>query len=200
MADIKCPACGSSKVERIDVNKYRCPYCGTTFTFKADFPSEYVINIHGYTDRFAVNPEILIKVDGNSVDKVGKNGAVQIKVGKPCQLTFECGLRSATLDVDPSLVHNVYLSFDRVTGKLIASLPSSTENKDPIEGESTAIGEEPEKSRQNNIFDYLEWLCYGLAVIDFCGMFFGYDLTGVSWSPVAFLGVGYLFNYLAKKQ
>ena len=27
-------------------------------------------------------------------------------------------------------------------------------------------------------------LCYVFAVIDFAGMFFGYDLTGVSWSPI----------------
>ena len=26
--------------------------------------------------------------------------------------------------------------------------------------------------------------CYIFAVIDFCGMFFGYDLTGVPWSPI----------------
>lgn len=27
-------------------------------------------------------------------------------------------------------------------------------------------------------------LCFAFALIDFAGMFFGYDLTGVSWSPV----------------
>ena len=27
-------------------------------------------------------------------------------------------------------------------------------------------------------------LCYVFAVIDFAGMFLGYDLTGVSWSPI----------------
>ncbi len=26
--------------------------------------------------------------------------------------------------------------------------------------------------------------CYGFALVDFAGMFFGYDLTGVSWSPI----------------
>lgn len=28
------------------------------------------------------------------------------------------------------------------------------------------------------------------AVIDFMGMFFGYDLTGVSWSPIVAGGIG----------
>ena len=32
---------------------------------------------------------------------------------------------------------------------------------------------------------------YGLAIVDFAGMFFGYDLTGVAWSPIAFSLAGY---------
>jgi len=34
------------------------------------------------------------------------------------------------------------------------------------------------------------FLCYGFAVVDFAGMFFGYDLTGVSWSPLVAGGIG----------
>jgi hypothetical protein len=34
------------------------------------------------------------------------------------------------------------------------------------------------------MFQLLGVLCFGFAVIDFAGMFFGYDLTGVSWSPI----------------
>ena len=36
----------------------------------------------------------------------------------------------------------------------------------------------------------LGYLCIGFGIIDFAGMFFGYDLTGVTWSPIAagFLG------------
>lgn len=34
------------------------------------------------------------------------------------------------------------------------------------------------------------YLLYAVAVIDFAGMFFGYDITGVSWSPIAFGAVG----------
>ena len=38
----------------------------------------------------------------------------------------------------------------------------------------------------------LGWLCYAFAAIDFAGQFFDYDLTGVSWSPIAagLLGAG----------
>ena len=33
--------------------------------------------------------------------------------------------------------------------------------------------------------NFLAFLCFGFAIVDFAGMFFGYDLTGVSWSPIA---------------
>jgi len=33
-------------------------------------------------------------------------------------------------------------------------------------------------------------LLVGSAVIDFMGMFLGYDLTGVSWSPIVVGGIG----------
>ena len=36
-----------------------------------------------------------------------------------------------------------------------------------------------------SIFRILGLLCFGFAIADFAGMFFGYDLTGVSWSPIA---------------
>ena len=41
------------------------------------------------------------------------------------------------------------------------------------------------------MFAFVGWALYGLAVVDFAGMFFGYDMTGVSWSPVAFGAAGY---------
>ena len=41
------------------------------------------------------------------------------------------------------------------------------------------------------MFTFAGWVLYGLAVVDFAGIFFGYDMTGVSWSPIAFGAVGY---------
>ncbi|MCQ2233855.1 MAG: hypothetical protein MJZ24_03820 [Paludibacteraceae bacterium] len=42
MADIKCPSCGSPNVEQIDIDKYQCPYCGNTFSFRdsLNFPQQ----------------------------------------------------------------------------------------------------------------------------------------------------------------
>ena len=42
-------------------------------------------------------------------------------------------------------------------------------------------------------------LLYIVAVIDFAGMFFDYDFTGVSWSPIAFGFVGGVCQTLAEK-
>lgn len=197
MVNVKCPACGSSKVEQIGDNKYQCPYCGTAFSLP-NIQSEYVINIHGYTQLFAVNPAILIKVDGKPVDKVGKNGVVQIKIDKPCQLKFECSFRSTTINIDPSTVNDVYLSFDRFSGSLIASTNASAVAEKSYNDTIEEIALE-ESCHEDNILDYISWFFYGIAVIDFCGMFFGYDLTGYSNSPILFAGIGSLFTYLAKK-
>lgn len=34
MAEIKCPSCGSPNIEQIEADKYQCPYCGTSFSYR----------------------------------------------------------------------------------------------------------------------------------------------------------------------
>jgi len=34
------------------------------------------------------------------------------------------------------------------------------------------------------VFQILGFLCIGFGIVDFAGMFFDYNLTGVSWSPI----------------
>ena len=127
MADVKCPSCGSPNVEQIDVDKYQCPYCGATFTHSAQSQVEKVstpdkvINIHGYTQWFAVCPDVQILHNGQQIGKVSKDGIFQVSLSSPCQLVFKCSMRSATLVIDPSVDTDVYLSFDRITGSLKAS-------------------------------------------------------------------------------
>ena len=48
------------------------------------------------------------------------------------------------------------------------------------------------------LFLVLGFLCQTFAAIDFAGMFLGYDLTGVPWSPLVAGGIGWLFYQLAK--
>tara|TARA_B100000959_G_scaffold263587_1_gene303106 strand:- start:762 stop:926 length:165 start_codon:yes stop_codon:yes gene_type:complete len=47
----------------------------------------------------------------------------------------------------------------------------------------------------------LGYLIIGFGIIDFAGMFFNYDITGVGWSPIAagFLG-SFLINLGSKDE
>lgn len=60
--------------------------------------------------------------------------------------------------------------------------------------------DEIEDETQTNVYSIIGWVFYIIGVVDFCGMFFGYDFTGVSWSPIVFAGVGYVFDWLAEKN
>lgn len=46
----------------------------------------------------------------------------------------------------------------------------------------------------------VSYIFYLIGIIDFCGMFFEYDFTGVSWSPIAFAAVGAIIESLGKKS
>lgn len=46
----------------------------------------------------------------------------------------------------------------------------------------------------------LGYLCILFGVIDFAGMFFGYDLTGVSWSPIVAGVIGSMLVGADKKK
>lgn len=59
---------------------------------------------------------------------------------------------------------------------------------------------EIEDETPTNIYSVIGWIFYLIGLVDFCGMFFSYDFTGVYWSPIAFAGIGYIFEMLAKKN
>jgi hypothetical protein len=42
------------------------------------------------------------------------------------------------------------------------------------------------------LFKFLGFLLIAFATFDFAGMYIGYDLTGVSWSPLVAGGLGSL--------
>lgn len=116
-----CPNCGSPNVEQIDEDKYQCPYCGETFSTEPEKPTSKIINIHGYTQWFAVNPDITVTINGQQVGKVGKNGLLQIELDAPCQIKFNCNIQSANINVDPNVDTDIYLSFDRTYGTLLVN-------------------------------------------------------------------------------
>jgi len=50
------------------------------------------------------------------------------------------------------------------------------------------------------IYNVIGWLFYLVGIADFCGMFFDYDFTGVSWSPIVFAVIGSFFDWLGKRN
>ena len=41
------------------------------------------------------------------------------------------------------------------------------------------------------MLNFIGLMFYGLAIADFLGMFFGYDFTGQSWTPLLFGAIGF---------
>jgi len=128
MANIKCPSCGSPNVEQIDTDKYQCPYCGKTFSSTPIKQATKIINIYGYTQWFAINPDVKVTINGQQVGKVSKGGLLQLQIDKPCQLKFDCNMRSAKIDVNPNIDTDIYLSWDRISGCLLANKSNSSSN------------------------------------------------------------------------
>ena len=40
------------------------------------------------------------------------------------------------------------------------------------------------------MLNFIGYVFYGVALADFLGMFFGYDFTGQSWTPLLFGAIG----------
>ncbi len=49
------------------------------------------------------------------------------------------------------------------------------------------------------IFQILGLLCFGFATVDYAGMFFDYDLTGISWSPIVAGVIGSILMGIGNK-
>jgi hypothetical protein len=52
-------------------------------------------------------------------------------------------------------------------------------------------------SQTNVVLAVIGFLCIAFGLIDFAGMFFHYDLTGVSWSPIVANVIGWAFVSMA---
>lgn len=89
-----------------------CPHCG--------FKDSSKVTIYGYTESFAINPDVDIYMGNKLVASVAKNSKVEISISEPCELLFSCSLRSAKCNVNPG--DSVLMSFNRVTGGLSATL------------------------------------------------------------------------------
>ena len=83
------------------------------------------VTIIGYTENFAINPDVKIYKQGVLVGKVSRNEKTVIEVEGPCELQFKGSLRSAKCEVRTD--QWIVLSFNRVTGRLSA-MPTTAED------------------------------------------------------------------------
>lgn len=81
-----------------------------------------------------------------------------------------------------------------------ATLTSSDSKNNEAETDEIIDDTSGEVNNTNGLLYLISWGFYIIAVIDFCGMFFDYDFTGVSWSPIAFGVIGSIFDYYAKNK
>ena len=110
MALKTCKECSKQYSDTLDA----CPHCGYVDSSK--------VTIYGYTETFAISPDVKIYKDGELIGRVGANSKIDITISKPCRLKFSCSMRSDECYVKPG--DNVVLSFNRITGGLSASVTS----------------------------------------------------------------------------
>ena len=80
------------------------------------------VTVHGYTESFAVNPDVDIYINDNIVARVGRNAMVPVYISEPCELKFKCSFRTTQCFAHPGDV--IVLSISRMSGKLSATLTS----------------------------------------------------------------------------
>lgn len=82
------------------------------------------VMVYGYTESYAVNPDVDIFIVNNMVGKVGHNSMVPVYISKPCELKFKCSLSFGTTQCFAHPGDVVVLSLSRMSGKLSATLTS----------------------------------------------------------------------------
>ena len=80
------------------------------------------MTIYGYTESFAINPDVSIYKDGVQIASVSKSDKITLNITEPCELKFKSSIRSAKCYVRPG--DAVVLSFNRTTGGLSATVTS----------------------------------------------------------------------------
>lgn len=105
-----CKECGKEYSDTIEA----CPHCG--------FVDSSKVTIFGYTESFAINPDVSIYKDDVQIASVRRNDKTTINITEPCELKFKSSMRTAKCFVRPG--DAVVLSFNRATGSLNATVTS----------------------------------------------------------------------------
>lgn len=96
----------------------------TKIVAKENKSSKTKVTILGYSEPFGVTPSVKIYRDGVYIGEVSQNGRLEYDIESDCDLEFKCLVRSARCHVKGG--DFVLLSFDRITGRLNASVTDET--------------------------------------------------------------------------
>ena len=94
-----------------------CPHCG--------FVDSKKVVIYGYTENFAINPDVKVYLNDRLVASVAHNSKAEIEIDGACELRFKCSIRSTRCFVNPG--DAVVMAFNRTTGSLTAT-PTTRDN------------------------------------------------------------------------
>lgn len=76
--EIKCPQCGGSKFYERENNKYKCMYCGTTFSVKK--PEEVKANEN--VNQTNTSPKVTVNVNMDAVNRQKPQNNIENQVVK----------------------------------------------------------------------------------------------------------------------
>jgi len=76
--------------------------------------------VYGYTQWFAVKPKVDVLKNGIKVAEVYPSAKTEIDIEQDCTITFKCMFRTTVVQVKAGVTQEIQLSFDRITGDLLA--------------------------------------------------------------------------------
>ncbi len=125
-----CPSCGGNKITPLGNNVYQCRYCNQQFVDNTvqqpqmayQQNNSATITIHGYPQWFVISPDVKIYINGQMIGSVARKRTLPINITAPCQIVFKCSMRSARINVMPSIDTDIYLAFNRITGSLLLNI------------------------------------------------------------------------------
>lgn len=120
-----CEKCGKELREGVKF----CPGCGKVIEdagANSGGQAPVVTNgkgkliVYGYTQWFAVKPKVDVMKNGIKVAEVYPSAKTEIDIEQDCTITFKCMFRTAVIQAKAGVTQEIQLSFDRMTGDLLA--------------------------------------------------------------------------------
>lgn len=120
-----CEKCGKELREGVKF----CPGCGKVIEdagANSGGQAPVVSNgkgklvVYGYTQWFAIKPKVDILKNGIKVAEVYPSAKTEIDIEQDCTITFKCMFRTAVVQAKAGITQEIQLSFDRITGDILA--------------------------------------------------------------------------------